>query len=255
MTIRTPRALFAVLSLGAALASLSGAARAGQPSSCPDGLFADVGKHLGVAAFTMNGQESGVIVAADCTQAPDKPELTLTVIAWDSSVDGQKKLFIGFVDEQRHQVVSGLSSIFEEDAMTEIGYDSLRLDIAPYTLAPGVRAFGFDLSGRNRHYCVDGGIEPFRYLYVQEGKTIRPVMEAFEVSSWRYIGEDKSRCRKIDAPKRPIEYTDRSLSIAPGRTNGYANLLVISSTRVDGKSTSKRKTRLLRYNGESYPLR
>ncbi|NHZ93273.1 hypothetical protein F2P45_30315 [Massilia sp. CCM 8733] len=202
MTPRTTRALLAALGLGAALASLSGAAHG----------------------------------------------------AADRSVEYQKKLLIGLVDEERGKVVSSLSTVFDEDALTEIGYKSLRLDTARYKLAPGVRAFGFDLIGRNRHYCPDGGLGPTRYLYVREGKKIRQIMAEFAVSRWAYIGEDESSCGKIEAPARPVENEERSLSVAASRTNGYADLLVTSTTSVDGKKGVVRTTRIVRYDGDSYPV-
>lgn len=254
MTPRTTRAWLAALGLGAALASLSGVAHGADDTSCSDSLFADVGEHLGLATFAMQSQHGGTIVAADCKQAPDNPKLTLAVIAYDQSVEYQKMLFIGLVDEEGGKVVSSLSSVFEEDALTEIGYKSLRLDTARYKLAPGVRAFGFDLTSRSRHYCPDGGFGPTRYLYVREGKKIRQIMADFAVSGWSYLGEDASACGKIEAPARPVEYVDRSLTVAASRTKGFADLLVTSTTRADGKKGVVRTSRIVRYDGDSYPV-
>lgn len=253
MTLHARGALLAALGLGAALSSLPTAARA-DTAACSEQLFAVVGKHLGLAAFTKDGSEGSVLVDADCKEAPDKPGETLTVIAWGGSVENQKKLFIGFVDEARGKVVSGLSTVFEEDAVTTIGDESLRLDTARYTLAPGVRAFGFDLTDRNNHFCPDGGLGPTRYLYVRDGKKIRPIMTDFTLARWAYIGEDRSQCGQVDAPERPMEHVERTLSVASSRTRGYADLLVTRTTRVDGRKGVLRKSHLLRYDGASYPV-
>lgn len=252
MTLRTARALFAALSLGIALASLSGAARAANEPACSDKLFAIVGQHLGVAAFTMNRQEAGVIVDADCTEAPDKPGQTLTVIAWERAVENQSNLFIGFVDEARGQVASGLATVFDEDPFTRLGASSLRLDGTRYELAPGVLAFGFDVKDIHDHFCFDGGLGPFRYLYVQEGSTIRPIVDGFQLAQWSYIG-NRSTCRQTGKPERPIRNVERSLEVAASRTNGYADLRVTAIITSERRKGEIRKTRLLRYNGSYYP--
>jgi hypothetical protein len=224
--------------------------------SCPDSLLRDVGTHLGMGDFTMQTEEGGTIIAADCKQSPDQPALTLTAIAYDGNVEYQKNLFIGLVDQKRRQVVSSLSTVIDEDAIMTIGAHSLGLDTARYILAPGVRAFGLDVtSTRGGPRCADGGSGPMRTLYVRQGKTIRPILLDFELSNWTYGGEGVSHCGSSDAPDPPVLESRLSLAIAATTTNGYADLLVNIANTVDGKkSTRPAATFLLHYNGKTYPF-
>ena len=154
---------------------------------CPPALLATLGHELKVAHFAVGvdnfGKDpDGVLIAMSCKRMPDDPRLTLVAAAWDAHEADSKALAIAIVDESTSVVVALKRDEIDEDAAMQVNASSLRLDTAPYELAPGVRAFGLDIVSENRS-CGEGGEGPSRTLYVREGRTLRPVLQGLTINT------------------------------------------------------------------------
>ena len=141
---------------------------------------------------------------------------------------------------------SVLTGTIAEDAAMRVGQGSLRIDTARYDLAPGVRAFGVDISSQAPGpRCADGGFGPLRTLFVQDGASLRPVLASVVLTTWRRVSG--SAC--ADSDDAIIENTATTIAVAPQARNGFADLVLAST--VDGHAAPRLRT-VLHYDGHLY---
>lgn len=199
-----------------------------------------------------------VLVAAACKMDPANRRRTLVAVAYDAGDDHEKSLIVAVVDSTRNKVVADYRGRIDEDAATQVDSGSLWIDTAAYVLAPGVRAFGLDVTSGYMPNCGDGGTGAERSLFVQSGKHIRPVLEGLTMSSWQFIQRGQDRCNEQVAANTPsiIERTTVTLSMGGQSSNGYRDLQVdVMSRRDGGKPQSRRSVHYtLHYDGKKYPV-
>ena len=200
---------------------------------------------------------AGVVMASSCKRMPDDPRLTLAAVAWDAHEADSKALAIAIVDESAGSVAALLKDDLYEDAATQVNNGSLRLDTAPYELAPGVRAFGLDIFSSDRS-CGDGGTGPSRTLYVRDGKTLRPVLVGLAMGEFAYLRGNQPRCvaDQKEAETAIIEDDDVVIALgAPGK-NGWRDLMLTETARrSDHKPTRKPLHVRVPYDGDAYDLK
>ena len=251
---------FAALILTLAQAPSAHAAPANQ--ECGPAVLAQLGRALKVAHFVPgpgdDGKDpAGVVMASSCKRMPDDPRLTLAAVAWDAHEADSKALAIAIVDESTGSVAALLKDDIYEDAATQVNNGSLRLDTAPYELAPGVRAFGVDIFSSDRS-CGDGGSGPSRTLYVRDGKTLRPVLAGLTMSEFTYLRGNQPRCvaDRKEAETAIIEDDDVAIALgAPGK-NGWRDLMLTETARrSDHKPTRKPLHVRVPYDGDAYDLK
>ena len=249
------------LALLATLA-LAPAARAADAQPCDAAAFAVAGRFTGFADFKADNPAR--VAAAACKAAPDQPGVLLAVFVYGRQPAGRpapddeaKELAVLVIDRARGTVIASLRQPVEEDAMTEVGPDSLSLDTARYALAPGVRAFGLRFHSTARGAsCADNGFGDLLTLFVPQGNVLRAVLR-MNMSTQRAL----SGCIGSAVAHAVVESADLTIALAPTRSQGYADLVV--RARIDtwvadeGKPTPKPRTetRVLRYDGQRYPVR
>ena len=150
------------------------------------------------------------------------------------------------------------SRLFEENVLIDdaVHIDDIRIDTARYALAPEARAFGVRV-----RYSGSSRANPYANetlsLYVPQGEHLRKVLSGLELSLDR--GEWDTRCVGSSEQMRG------SLSTAPTRSNGYADLqlhravsaghsALIDGECVEQPQTSSFDTVLLRFDGKRYAL-
>ena len=138
-----------------------------------------------------------------------------------------------------------------EDAAIRIGQGSLRIDTARYDLAPGVRAFGIDVTSQaSGPRCAEGGFGPLRTLFVQAGRSLRPVLASVELSSWRLVsGAACVGPEPEDKQDVVVENAATTISVGTQATHGLADLVLAST--IDGRAARGRRL-VLHYDGASY---
>ena len=164
-------------------------------------------------------------------------------------------MIIALIDTLKSKVVATYIGAIHEDAAVTLGDNSFNIDTARYNLAPGVRAFGLDVSTSYSQGCVDGGVGPTRTLYVQDGKTIRPILEYFYIYTWKFAnlgGRPNCVNGEGDEVTANISY---SIGISKATTNGYSNLLITANGSYSNgdKYTQKPFQYELHYDGNKYP--
>ena len=252
--------LLSTAALSSVLAQVP-AAHAAESQECGPAVLATLGRELRVAHFSPGPDDdgkdpAGVVLVSSCKRMPNDPKLTLAAVGWDVHKPETKALAVAIVDEAAASVVALHQDEIDEDATTRVVRDTLRLDTAPYDLAPGVRAFGVDFVNDNPG-CGDGGIGPSRTLYVREGKTLRPVLQDLYVSTWMYLRGNQPRCVSDQREADNAILEDDALTIAlgaPGK-GGWRDLqLTVTARRSDHKPTRKPLHVRVPYDGNTYDL-
>lgn len=237
-----------VLLLGQALPAFAVAGDA----ECPAPVLASLGRALEVARFSP--APAGVVIASNCKPLPDDPALTLAAVAWDAHSEDSRALAIAVVDE----AASTLRALRREDVDIDgaTRFNGLRLDTAPYTLAPGVRAFGVDLFLEDIG-CDGADAGPRRTLYVREGRVLRPVLEGLDMSEFVYLKGDKPHCvGPGDSRESVTESRDVTIALGePGRGGWRDLLLTVAARRGDHQPSRLRPLHVrVPYDGRAYDL-
>lgn len=227
---------------------------------CSASMVKRVGSHFGVRdlSFPEKGMapsaaNGGLVAAAACTAWPGEKSRTIAAIAYDAGVADEKRLLIGLLDLSTGAVLAAYTGSIQEDAAMAVGTGSFRIDTARYDLAPGVRAFGIDAASSYSQGCVVGGLGPTRTLFIQDGKELRPVLEGFYVSTWRYV-KDVASCSEAaeDAITETISY---AIGIGKTASNGLSDLRITARSSYSNGAKSGREplSYELKYDGKVYP--
>ncbi|MBN3835974.1 multidrug ABC transporter ATPase [Burkholderia sp. Ac-20344] len=237
--------------------------QAADNQACDDATVVSVARWAGITNARLAARDTNrLVVASACKIMPNAPETTIAAVAFDSlpkskNPDESKKLQIVALVEGG-KVVAADRSVVEEDAATEIGENSYRIDTAPYRLSPDVRAFGVVFSSTaHGPSCPDAYMENELTLWIREGARIRPVFGT-NLNGWVAVtgtacGPDTSDLRSESA----------RMTIAVEKTshNGFADLSItahVTSMESDDDKhpdAGKRTVRtVVKYDGKSYGI-
>ncbi|MBJ9964926.1 PA3715 family protein [Burkholderia seminalis] len=236
-------------------------ATASQP--CSDAAVTAVARWAGIASARIATRDANrLVVASACKVMPNAPGTTIAAVAFDSlpkskNPDESDKLQVVALVEG-NTVIAAEKSVVQEDAATEIGENSYRIDTAPYRLSPEVRAFGvvFTSSARGPS-CPDADASEELTLWVREGNRLRPV---FGTNLYGWVSVEGAAC---GAGMGDAISEDARMTIAIEKTasHGFADLSITArittSQRKDNEytETGRRTARtIVRYDGKSYGI-
>jgi hypothetical protein len=228
---------------------LAPAAWAQSEQACTTAQLAPVDAWLARHPWRIGKASPDARVDAACKASPADKAVTIVAAAYDRGTDHDKNVVVALVEPRDGKVRSILAGVIEEDAGMRVMHGSLRVDTARYDLAPGVRAFGVDVSSQaSGPKCAESGTGPLRTLFVQDGASLRPVLASVVLSSWLLVSGPASPGaeRKDDAV---IEDTATTISVAPHATRGFADLVLAST--IDGRPAPRRRL-VLRYDRTRY---
>ncbi|MCL2162057.1 MAG: multidrug ABC transporter ATPase [Betaproteobacteria bacterium] len=205
----------------------------------------------------------GLVAAAACKAMPNAPGTTVAAIAFDISrekmsgyADGYKLQVIALVEAGK--VVAATQSILEEDASTEVGRNSYRIDTARYILSKDVRAFGvvFYSSARGAS-CPEANSGEELTLWIREGEHLRAI---FGANLYGWVLLDGEPCAFFDNKDVLTESARMTIGVEKTSSHGFADLSItahvthtLSNRDRDLDTTSKRTVRkVLKYDGQSY---
>ena len=229
---------------------------------CDARTLANVGRSVQAANFVepklgQPADATAVVAAAACRAAPAYHG-RLVAAAYRSGHQDELLLVIAVVDSATGQVGASFKGNLDTDANTRIVSGSLWLDTAAYDLAPGVRAFGLDVTSGAPRGCAGVGSGGRRSLFVSQGRFIRPVLQDLPMSEWALIQRGKSAaCTDSSAPDVTItENFTATLGLAPTSTRGYRDLVVTgTASRDDGRLEERPVLRsLLKWDGRVYSI-
>ncbi len=238
-------------------------AHAADSQSCSDATVTAIARWAGIASARIATRDADrLVVASSCKAMPNAPETTIAAVAFDSlpkskDPDESKKLqVIALVEGGK--VVAADRSVVEEDAATEIGENSYRIDTAPYRLSPDVRAFGvvFTSSARGPS-CPDANTSEELTLWVREGGRIRPV---FGTNLYGWVSVEGDACGPGVGDARSEE-ARMTIAVDKTSSHGFADLSITAhvaeTQRKNGdySDTGKRTARtIVHYDGKSYGI-
>jgi hypothetical protein len=197
-----------------------------------------------------------VIAASACRAAPAY-HARLVAVAYRSGHQDELLLVIAAVDPATGRVSASFKGNLDSDPAVRVVSGSLWLDTAAYDLAPGVRAFGLDITTGLPRGCAGAGSGARRSLFVNQGRFIRPVLQDLPMSEWGLIQRGKSACTDSSAPDQTItENFTAALGLAPTSNRGYRDLVVSGgAARDDGQPDGRPALRtVLKWDGRGYSI-
>ena len=230
---------------------------------CDDDTVTAVARWAGIASARIATRDADrLVVAAACKVMPNAPGTTIAAVAFDSlpksrNPDESRKLQVVALVEGG-KVAAAEKSQIEEDAATEVGENSYRIDTAPYRLSPDVRAFGvvFTSSARGAS-CPDADASDELTLWVREGNRIRPVFGT-NLSGWVSVEGEACGPGVGDATSEDARMT---IAVEKTSSHGFADLSITAhitkSQRKDREysDTGKRTARTtVHYDGKTYGI-
>ena len=236
------------------------------PQPCGESIVNLVVKHL-AATTPKDIIQPEAIVASACKVWPKNNSITISAFAYRSGLYPEgpdlpklKGLILVLIDNQNSQIIAAYRDSIEEGADMIVAENSLRIDTARYDLAPSVRAFGLDVvSGSNPYIHIYSG--PMRTLFIQDGKSIRP-MTTFDINPSSLIqGCDPASsyanpCEESEEKEGEtvIENISYGIGISKAVTNGYANLLITATISYSSGEKPREKPFQyeLHYDGKKY---
>ena len=226
---------------------------------CDARTLAAIGRFVQTANFVEpklgEAPDAGAMVAAAACRAAPSFHGRLVAAAYRSGRQDDLLLVIAVVDSATGQVGASFKGNLDADAAVRITSGSLWLDTAAYDLAPGVRAFGLDVTSGQPRACAAVGSGARRSLFVSQGRFIRPVLQDLPMSEWALVQRGKSACTDSSAPDLTItENFSATLGLAPTSTRGYRDLVVTgSAARDDGHLDERPVLRsVLKWDGRVY---
>ena len=226
-------------------------------AQCSDGI------EKALRAFDAKTPTEGRVATAHCKPWPPAPDSVLAaVMAFRptqhsaQAPDWQVPAVVALVDARTGKVLHGRRFIVSEDAATQVGDESLRVDTANYALAPGVRALGlrFHNEGR-RPAAADGWWNDELMLLVPEGRALRPVF-CQPLMAQEAVEGSLSHQR----PGAIWKQARLTVSVGPQPTTGWRDLVITATEVLDGApdatfdATPHRSRSTYRYEGGHYKL-
>jgi len=228
---------------------------------CDPRSLATVGRFVQVSNFKEpplgRAPDANAMVAAAACRAAPAYHGRLVAAAYRSGHDDDLQLVVAVIDSATGQVGPSFKADLDSDPAVRIVSGSLWLDTAAYPLAPGVRAFGLDVTTGLPHGCAGVGSGARRTLFVSQGRFIRPVLQDLPMSEWALIQRGQSQCTDSSAPELTItENFTATLGLAPTSTRGYRDLVVTgTAARDDGRVDERPPFRaVLKWDGRIYAI-
>jgi hypothetical protein len=227
---------------------------------CDARALSALGRHVNVANFKEpalgRDADAGAMVAAAACRGAPALHGRLVAAAYRSGHQDDLLLVIALLDGSGN-VVSSFKGALDADPALKVVSGSLWLDTAAYDIAPGVRAFGLDVTSGAPRGCAGMGSGARRSLFISQGRFIRPVLQDLPVSEWALIQRGKSACTDSSAPDLTItENFVAKLALAPTSTKGWRDLVVTGTASRDDGHLDERPpfSAVLTWDGRMYSI-
>ncbi|WP_417068736.1 hypothetical protein [Niveibacterium terrae] len=202
----------------------------------------------------LSSGEGGNVVSESCKIWPYDERFILAALAYDAGEEYEKQLVVAVIDRKSWRVSSHYKKTVDEDAATEFGAGSLRIDTARYQLADGVRAFAvrFDSSSMGPS-CGEASWSDELTLFVPEGKQLRPVLNLAMNKQKSFSG-----CLSTESSNAVWENAKLTIGVGTTRTNGLSDLQVTAKITADsngprlGKHKNRTEQQVFHYDGKVY---
>lgn len=228
---------------------------------CDPRTLATLGRYVQVANFKEpalgHAADANAMVASSACRGAPAFHGRLVAAAYRSGHADELLLVIAVIDAGTGKVGASFKGDLDTDPGVKIVSGSLWLDTGAYDLAPGVRAFGLDITTGLPRGCAGAGSGARRSLFVNQGRFIRPVLQDLPMSEWALVQRGKSACTDSGAPDLTItENFTATLGLAPGTTRGYRDLVVTGSASRDDGHLDERPPfhAVLRWDGRVYSI-
>jgi len=193
----------------------------------------------------------GDLIASACKILPHHENITLSAFINIWNPNSSEYLYVSMVDHENNQLLANFEGGLEQlyPGISASTKESVRIDMAPYNLAPKVRAFAIDVAAGKQNvnlHCRGEEIGPARILFIREDSIIRPLFDKGVPMSYRArVNRTAKATCKYDKPASTenVVFENINLTIMLGKksTDGFADLEIKGvSTYSDGKPSPRK---------------
>jgi hypothetical protein len=232
--------------------------------SCNRLLIGQVlGPQLAITDWSDASEDPRRVVRLVCKQHPLRADQTLVALFHEipGSYDPYDVRPYGFafavLDMGGRRVMRLYQSTLEEDGGTNISGGDLKIDTGRYWLKKGTRALGVRMDIARMPSAPDSYASHFLTLFVEEGATLRPVLERFPMYHWRIHRTGDCVDRQWANEERgdqvcEDESVNLSLTLGATRPNGWRDLVVVGAGEGEESGSSSARRATLTYTNGQY---
>jgi hypothetical protein len=199
----------------------------------------------------------GLAVSPHCKPwPPSAGKIVAAVMAFEQGGERDRKWLgvLALLDARSRRILQSHRFQVDEDATSSVDDNSLRLDTAPYILAPRVRALGLRYSsGKVGASAATSKREDQLTLFVPDGRQLREVL-SLPMRSYEAVKGCLGSC-----PDAVWDEATLTIAVGPAGPQGYNDLLVTAAVVRDGNAPSasfdlkpRRESLAYRYDGLVY---
>lgn len=205
------------------------------------------------------------IEASACKINPAHPEqMLVSYIALPvSATEDTDYLWNTLVfNAKNHQLQFEHQDSLVNDAGTRVESNSIQIDTANYKLTDNIRAFGVRLNTGYSPSCADAGLSDYLTLFIQQERTLKPVLKSLPMSFWHNRGDVP--CSGMEATKPfTIEYAKSYIVLQPSSSHGFYNVQMVTKAETTEYIPGNTKEKIIRhrsfkntihYNGQQYDV-
>jgi hypothetical protein len=198
--------------------------------------------------------DGGKLLTGDCKSWPGNPNRILAAFIYDDGTDEfRKSLLVTVYDTARGQVIASFKEPADYDSGESVSRrGALLLDLAPYQLAPGVRAFGVRRDLNWIPCASNGGAGPALQLFIVQGEQLKSML------AWLPMQDEFRESTDCHNPGTgQVVETSLVIAVEKTRSNGFNDLKIVArqNESLPGKpGRTKRFSHVVKFNGEQYDM-
>ena len=181
--------------------------------------------------------DDGDVIGLECKPHPLHPEQTLVAMFHNlEDSEDEKGFAFAVIDVEQKRVHRIYRDTIQQDATTRISGSSVKIDTAPYNIAPGVRALGVRLNIDHGPRCAEGGSNNYLRLFVEDGEKLQLVLKDLPMNLWTII-DGTGFCGGADQ-EYTVDDVSLKISVLSTVTEGWHDLEVTAHHQIKTISSS-----------------
>lgn len=182
------------------------------------------------------------VVDLQCTAHPSKDNLKIVALFYQlkdkkkNRIEDQTGFALATLDIEKSRVKNFYREIIEQDASVRIYSGTLHLFDKAYQIAPDTHAIPVRMDISYSPRCAEGSSGDYLSLFIEEGKTFRPVLKNRAMEGWELLSGPPCGSGNEETVSERTVYT---LKVLEQKTNGWHDLELTAHTKTETYNAEK----------------